>query len=127
ELYVLRVQSKTQDQVAVLFQDITERRNAERRLHELNETLERRVMERTLALEKSQNALQQAQKMEAIGNLTGGIAHDFNNLLQGVNGSLALIRRKPDSVERVRKWAEAGLHAAERGAKLTAQLLAFSR
>jgi len=127
ELYVLRVESKTQDQVAVLFQDITERRNAERRLHELNETLERRVMERTLALEKSQNALQQAQKMEAIGNLTGGIAHDFNNLLQGVTGSLDLIRRKPDSVERVRKWAEAGLHAAERGAKLTAQLLAFSR
>jgi len=44
-----------------------------------------------------------------------------------VAGSLDLIRRKPDSVERVRKWAEAGLQAAERGAKLTAQLLAFSR
>jgi len=127
ELYVLRVESKNNDQVAVLFQDITERRNAERRLHEMNETLERRVMERTLALEKSQDALRQAQKMEAIGNLTGGIAHDFNNLLQGVAGSLDLIRRKPDSVERVRKWAEAGLQAAERGAKLTAQLLAFSR
>jgi len=127
ELYVLRVESKNHDQVAVLFQDITERRNAERRLHEMNETLERRVLERTLALEKSQDALRQAQKMEAIGNLTGGIAHDFNNLLQGVAGSLDLIRRKPDSVERVRKWAEAGLQAAERGAKLTAQLLAFSR
>jgi len=67
ELYVLRVESKNHDQVAVLFQDITERRNAERRLHEMNETLERRVMERTLALEKSQDALRQAQKMEAIG------------------------------------------------------------
>ena len=65
--------------------------------------------------------------MEAIGNLTGGIAHDFNNLLQGVSGSLDLIRRKPEDTARVRRWAEAGLQASERGAKLTAQLLAFSR
>ena len=76
---------------------------------------------------KAQDALRQAQKMEAIGNLTGGIAHDFNNLLQGVAGSLDLIRRRPDNAERVQRWAEAGLQAAERGAKLTAQLLAFSR
>ncbi|HSC60601.1 MAG TPA: PAS domain S-box protein, partial [Rhizomicrobium sp.] len=127
ELYVLRIDPKERGQVAVLFQDITERRNSEMRLHELNETLEKRVAERTLALEKSQAALQQAQKMEAIGNLTGGIAHDFNNLLQGLTGSLDLIRNKPQDVERVRRWAEAGLQAAERGAKLTAQLLAFSR
>jgi len=76
---------------------------------------------------KAEAALQQAHKMEAIGNLTGGIAHDFNNLLQGLTGSLDLIRRKPDARDRVRRWAEAGLQAAERGAKLTAQLLAFSR
>jgi signal transduction histidine kinase/CheY-like chemotaxis protein len=75
----------------------------------------------------AEQALQQAQKMEAIGNLTGGIAHDFNNLLQGVTGSLDLIRRKADDPERVQQWAEAGLLAADRGAKLTAQLLAFSR
>ncbi|MGD0189876.1 MAG: PAS domain S-box protein [Rhizomicrobium sp.] len=76
---------------------------------------------------KAEQALQQAQKMEAIGNLTGGIAHDFNNLLQGLAGSLDLIRRRPDDADRVRRWAEAGLHSAERGAKLTSQLLAFSR
>jgi PAS domain S-box-containing protein len=76
---------------------------------------------------KAEQALQQAQKMEAIGNLTGGIAHDFNNLLQGLSGSLDLIRRRPDDTDRVRRWAEAGLQSAERGAKLTAQLLAFSR
>ncbi|HSM95262.1 MAG TPA: PAS domain-containing protein, partial [Rhizomicrobium sp.] len=107
--------------------DVTARKRIEAELHELNETLEKRVAERTAALEKTQAALQQAQKMEAIGNLTGGIAHDFNNLLQGLTGSLDLIRNKPQDVERVRRWAEAGLQAAERGAKLTAQLLAFSR
>ncbi|PTQ74272.1 response regulator [Pseudomonas sp. GV071] len=70
--------------------------------------------------------LSQAQKMEAVGQLTGGLAHDFNNLLQGIKGSLDLIARRPDS-EKVVKWTEAGLKAADRGAKLTAQLLAFSR
>jgi PAS domain S-box-containing protein len=83
--------------------------------------------EATADLERAQAALQQAQKMEAVGQLTGGIAHDFNNLLQGVVGSLDLIRRKPDDRDRVQRWAEAGLQAAERGAKLTGQLLAFSR
>lgn len=70
--------------------------------------------------------LSQAQKMEAVGQLTGGLAHDFNNLLQGIKGSLDLILRRPDS-PRLAQWAEAGLKAADRGAKLTAQLLAFSR
>lgn len=70
--------------------------------------------------------LSQAQKMEAVGQLTGGLAHDFNNLLQGIKGSLDLILHRSDS-PRVGKWAEAGLKAADRGAKLTAQLLAFSR
>ncbi len=70
--------------------------------------------------------LSQAQKMEAVGQLTGGLAHDFNNLLQGIKGSLDLILRRSDS-PRVGHWAQAGLKAADRGAKLTSQLLAFSR
>jgi PAS domain S-box-containing protein len=78
-------------------------------------------------LQAAQEALRQSQKMEAVGHLTGGIAHDFNNLLQSMAGSLDLIRRKADSPERVRRYAEAGLQAAERGARLTGQLLAFSR
>ena len=65
--------------------------------------------------------------MEAVGQLTGGIAHDFNNVLQGIAGNLDLIRRKPGAPERVRRWSEAGLQAAERGARLAEQLLAFSR
>ncbi len=74
-----------------------------------------------------EETLRQSQKMEAIGQLTGGIAHDFNNLLQAVHGSLDLIRRKPGDADRVMRLAGNGLAATERGAKLTAQLLAFSR
>jgi CheY-like chemotaxis protein len=65
--------------------------------------------------------------MEAVGRLTGGIAPDFNNLLGAIVGSLDLIRRKPEDLARVKRFADAGLEAAERGAKLTGQLLAFSR
>lgn len=70
--------------------------------------------------------LHQAQKMEALGQLTGGLAHDFNNLLQAIQGSFDLIIRRPDS-EKILRWAESGLKVADRGAKLTSQLLAFSR
>ncbi|WP_374468746.1 response regulator [Phenylobacterium sp.] len=76
---------------------------------------------------RAEEALRQSQKMEALGQLTGGIAHDFNNLLQVVQGAFELIRRKPGETARVQAWAENGLQAAERGASLTRQLLAFSR
>jgi signal transduction histidine kinase len=102
-------------------------RDSEARLRDLNEKLEQRVMERSRELERAHVALRQAQKMEAVGQLTGGIAHDFNNLLQGITGSLDLIRRKPDDAGRVSRWAEAGLKAADRGGRLAGQLLAFSR
>jgi signal transduction histidine kinase/CheY-like chemotaxis protein len=102
-------------------------RESETRLRELNENLEQRIVERTRELEQAHNALRQAQKMEAVGQLTGGIAHDFNNLLQGITGNLDLIRRKPDDLDRVGRWADAGLKAAERGARLAGQLLTFSR
>jgi len=78
-------------------------------------------------LKGAQEALRQAQKMDAVGQLAAGISHDFNNLLGAVVGSLDLIRRRSDDPDRVRRFAEAGLQAAERGAKLTSQLLAFSR
>ena len=74
-----------------------------------------------------EDALRQAQKMEAVGQLTGGIAHDFNNLLGAVLGSFDLILRRADDPERVRRFAENGMKAAERGTRLTGQLLAFSR
>ncbi len=79
------------------------------------------------ALRHAEEQLRQSQKMEAVGQLTGGIAHDFNNLLTAVVGSLELITRRPDDRERVRRLAQAAHEAAMRGAKLTGQLLAFSR
>ncbi len=74
-----------------------------------------------------EEALRQAQKMDAVGQLTGGIAHDFNNLLGAVIGSFELIREHADDAARVQRYAEGGLAAADRGARLTGQLLAFSR
>ncbi len=86
-----------------------------------------RLRDEMSARGKAEEALRQSQKMEALGQLTGGIAHDFNNLLQVVHGAFELIRRRPDDTARVAAWSENGMAAAERGASLTRQLLAFSR
>ncbi|HZG09576.1 MAG TPA: PAS domain-containing protein [Allosphingosinicella sp.] len=120
--------------------DITELKHAEAALREVNETLEKRVAERTgdlsAALDrlqaevgerlKAEEALRQAQKMEAVGQLTGGIAHDFNNLLTPIMGGLEIIAAKVQD-PRLKRMAENALHSSRRGAKLTSQLLAFSR
>ncbi|MDB5416885.1 MAG: sensor histidine kinase [Phenylobacterium sp.] len=86
-----------------------------------------RLTEEMAARAQAEEALRQSQKMEALGQLTGGIAHDFNNLLQVIMGALELIGRKASETPRVQAWAQNGLAAAERGASLTRQLLAFSR
>jgi two-component system NtrC family sensor kinase len=72
-------------------------------------------------------ALQQAQRMEAIGQLASGVAHDFNNLLTTVVGNVDRIAFDPQATQRIRRLADAALGAAMRGASLTAQLLAFAR
>ncbi|WP_294003734.1 PAS domain-containing sensor histidine kinase [Sphingomonas sp.] len=77
-------------------------------------------------LKQAQDQLRQSQKMEALGQLTGGIAHDFNNLLTVVVGGLDLIQKGIED-KRLQRYAANALSAAERGARLTAQLLAFSR
>ena len=78
-------------------------------------------------LAQAEATLRQAQKMEAVGRLTGGVAHDFNNLLMVMTSGFDTIRRRPDDHARVVKTAEAGLEAANRGARLTRQLLTFAR
>ena len=94
-----------------------------------NQTLEERVRERTEELEEAHEALRQAQKMEAIGQLTGGIAHDFNNLLAGISGSLELIDRKvrERKTQGIEKFITGAQASARRAASLTQRLLAFSR
>jgi PAS domain S-box-containing protein len=77
-------------------------------------------------LKHAQEQLRQSQKMEALGQLTGGIAHDFNNLLTVVVGGLDIISRRATE-PKLKRYAENALAAAERGARLTGQLLAFSR
>ena len=115
-------------------------RRSEDALRTLNATLDKQVQERTEELElanrklrqevaqrqKVESELLQAQKMEAVGQLTGGLAHDFNNLLTAVVGNLDLIRARATE-PRITRLAENAFKAAERGSKLTAQLLAFSR
>jgi signal transduction histidine kinase len=93
----------------------------------LLETANARLRDEMSARSKAEEALRQSQKMEALGQLTGGIAHDFNNLLQVVHGAFELIRRRPDDTAKVAVWSDNGIAAAERGASLTRQLLAFSR
>ena len=119
---------------------LEELKAAEDRLTHLNEVLETRIGQRTDELslannqlmqevaerERAQAALAQAQKMDAVGQLTGGIAHDFNNLLTVIIGNLELIKRRaPD--QRTEQLAGYAYQAADRAGKLTNQLLAFSR
>jgi len=78
-------------------------------------------------IERSREALIQAQKMEAIGRLTGGVAHDFNNLLTVIRASADFLQRPGLSEEKRARYVEAIAETAERAAALTGQLLAFAR
>ena len=89
--------------------------------HDLTERLREQAR-----LAAAEGQLRQAQKMEAVGQLTGGVAHDFNNLLTGVLGNLELLDARLHD-ERLRKLVDAATRSARRGAMLTEQLLAFSR
>jgi PAS domain S-box-containing protein len=102
--------------------DITDRKEAEA-------LLERRVAEEVAARAQVEDALRQAQKMEAVGQLTGGIAHDFNNLLTGIGGSLELLQTRLDQgrLSELPRYVAAAQGASKRAAALTHRLLAFSR
>ncbi|MDP9082758.1 MAG: ATP-binding protein [Pseudomonadota bacterium] len=120
--------------------DVTDQKRAIVQLRAFAETLEDRVRDRTRELEvefearqKAEETLRQAQKMEAVGQLTGGIAHDFNNLLTVVLGGLEAIGRQipnlPESAAtaRIIRSREMAAQGVSRAAALTSRLLAFSR
>jgi signal transduction histidine kinase len=100
---------------------------SEAELRELNETLERRVAERTADLERAHEQLRQSQKLEAMGSLTGGVAHDFNNLLTPILGLLDTLQRHHISDNRERQAIAGALASAERAKTLVQRLLAFAR
>jgi PAS domain S-box-containing protein len=107
--------------------DIEDQKNTAAALEHLNQTLEQRVQERSDELLKTQEALRQSQKMEALGNLTGGIAHDFNNLLQIISGNLQLLSRAVAGNDKAELRAQNAMSGVSRAAKLTSQLLSFGR
>jgi signal transduction histidine kinase len=113
--------------VANLLGVALDRRRVEDKLRQLNEELEQRVAAEVAERQQTEDALRQAQKMEAVGKLTGGIAHDFNNLLTIIAGSLELIGHEVAENERLARLIATAQRGAARGAQLTAQLLAFAR
>jgi PAS domain S-box-containing protein len=94
---------------AKITRDVTDQRKAQREL------------------EQAREALFQAQKMEAIGQLTGGIAHDFNNILMAIISGLELLKKRIAEDPRSMTLLDNTIHAAERGASVTQRMLAFAR
>ncbi len=128
ELAAFRVEPASRREVAVIFQDVTDRKRAENALRELNETLERRIEEAVAQREAATAQLHEAQKLETIGQLTGGVAHDINNLLTPITGALDLVaRRYLNGDDRAVRLIDGALQSAERARILVSRLLGFAR
>ena len=134
EVSLGRWQAEQRNFVTTIWRDVTERvaadaalRDARDALQKTNEELEDRVEERTREREIALQQLHESQKMESIGQLTGGVAHDFNNLLAVILGSLSLLKKAVPDDPRVSRLLDRAILGAERGATLTARLLAFAR
>jgi PAS domain S-box-containing protein len=107
--------------------DVTATKRQEAALRELNDTLESRVEQEVAIRQKAEEALRQAQKMEAVGQLTGGIAHDFNNLLMAIMSSLTLLQKRLPGDPAIDRLIDNAMQGAQRGAALTQRMLAFAR
>ena len=128
DVYAFRVADPQAHRVAVLFNDITERRTIEQELRELTASLEQRVKAATTEREVALAKLHEAQKLETLGQLTGGVAHDFNNLLTPIMGALDLLQRRfGDGDARSARLIGGALESAERARVLVQRLLGFAR
>ncbi len=107
--------------------EMEERTAVQEALAQLNTTLEERIAERTAELHRAHEQLHQSQKLEAVGQLTGGVAHDFNNVLQVITSNLQMLQMTLAGNPTAQRRLEAAAFAADRGAKLSQQLLAFAR
>jgi signal transduction histidine kinase len=117
------VEKEARDALEALNAELEERvAKRTRDLAEANERLRAEIAER----ERAGEQIRQLQKMEALGQLTGGIAHDFNNLLTAILGGLEVTRRRVEDPRSLR-LIDSSISAAQRGAKLIAQLMAFAR
>jgi signal transduction histidine kinase len=112
--------------------DISAQKQAQEVLRDLNAALEQRVVAEMSRREQAEAALRQAQKMEAIGQLTGGVAHDFNNLLLVIQGNLEALERQvaraaPAMADPLARPIRSALRGVERATTLNHRLLAFAR
>ncbi|RAI44209.1 response regulator [Rhodoplanes roseus] len=137
------VQPAEPQELAAAVRALLRIRAAEDAMRRMNETLERRVEERTRDLEaanerlrheigqreRAEAALAQSQKMEIIGQLTGGVAHDFNNLLTIIMGNVDILQRHlpADVPDRLKRALDNAARGARRASALTQSLLAFAR
>lgn len=122
-----QAEAALRDRAKDLERQVRHRERAEEQLRQLNESLEVRIETEVAERRKTERALQQAQKMESLGQLTGGVAHDFNNLLQVIGGNLHLLSREVLGQPRAEARVQHALAGVQRGAKLASQLLAFGR
>ena len=128
ELAAFRIEPASRREVAIIFQDVTDRKKAEQGLLDLNDTLERRVEAAVGEREVALAQLHEAQKLETIGQLTGGVAHDINNLLTPITGALDLLNRRYSADDpRSARLLDGALQSAERAKILVSRLLGFAR
>ena len=112
--------------VAILQQISSFFARATRMASDVADAVERLTKEKSKR-KTAEDALSRATRMEVLGQLTGGLAHDFNNLLTAILGNLELVEMRLGADEMLRKMVQTATRSAQRGAKLTEQLLAFSR
>ena len=141
DVYAYRVGVPEDRQVAIIFNDTTERKRMEDNLRSAHDELESRVQERTFELSEAYETLQRevdehrktaehlvrVQKLEALGTLAGGIAHDFNNVLAGIIGFTEMVLEDIAPGTSEHKRLELVLKGAKRGRDLVKQILTFSR